>query len=257
MGVLRLHITLNTTAVADFELINCQNNKNMNEEIKQQEPTTPKFQVAEVSTSPSIQFFNVDCLEHMRSKSDKFYDFAIVDPEYGKDAANMTMGKGLNKKWNKKDWDKKTPDKTYFDELFRVSKNQIIFGGNYFDLPKTGGWLFWDKNKQKDVSFADGELAWTNFLNNLKKITVRYDGFIGSDSVRIHPTQKPILLYRYLLTKYVSKGMKILDTHGGSMTHAIACDLEGFDLDICEIDPEYFSNGVKAYEMHKRQQRLF
>jgi site-specific DNA-methyltransferase (adenine-specific) len=185
------------------------------------------------------------------------WDLAIVDPEYGIDAGNMQMGKGKNKLYKNGDWDKKTPNDKYFKRLFEISEKQIIWGGNYFDLPKTGGWLFWDKDRRKDVSVSDGELAWTSFLNTLKKVTVRYDGFIGSDKQRIHITQKPVKLYKWLLTNYVKEGDTILDTHGGSMSLAIACWDLGFDLDICELDTDYFNDAVKRFENHITQTQLF
>jgi len=201
--------------------------------------------------------YNIDCMEAMREMKDNQFELAIVDPEYGKDAANMTMGKGLNKQWIKKDWDKKTPDNDYFNQLFRVSKRQIIWGGNYFDLPKTGGWLLWDKDRQKDISFADGELAWTSFLKNLKILKVKYDGFLGADTERIHPTQKPISLYKWLLRKYGQQGDHILDTHMGSQSSRIACHDMGFDFTGYEIDKEYFDQGNKRYEEHIKQGSLF
>jgi len=219
------------------------------------EATKPGFLVAEVSTCPSIQFFNVDCMDFMRSKPDKYYDLAVVDPPYGIDrlhTGGMPKKHGF-KNWERKLWDKEKPTKEYWEELFRVSKNQIVWGGNYFTehLPNSMGWVFWFK--QKGMTFADGELAWTSF----NKATRQYDldGMGGGN--RIHPTQKPIDLYRWLLQNYTQKGMKILDTHGGSMSSAIACDMEGYDLDICEIDLEYFTNGVKRFKEYKSQQRLF
>lgn len=210
---------------------------------------------------PFLSLFHADCMEIMKQYPDKYFDLAIVDPEYGKDAANMTMGKGLNKQWTKKDWDKKTPDNEYFDELFRVSKKQIIWGGNYFDLPKTGGWLFWDKDRQKDISFADGELAWTNFLKNLKTIKVKYDGFLGADAERIHPTQKPVKLYANTL-RYAENGFKILDTHFGSGSIALAVDkanrLDKMNLHLtaCEIDKEYIDKAIKRISESIKQGTL-
>ena len=204
-----------------------------------------------------VELFNIDCMEYMKTLPDKAFDLAIVDPEYGIDAANMQMGKGKNKKWTKKDWDKSTPDESYFIELFRVSERQVVFGGNYFDLPKTGGWIFWDKFREKDVSFSDGELAWTNFLPTLKKIVVRYDGFIGSDGDKIHPTQKPIKLYKKILTKYASVGQKILDTHLGSGSSAIAAHQMDFDFVGCELDKDYYEAACKRFKEQTAQTKLF
>jgi site-specific DNA-methyltransferase (adenine-specific) len=205
-----------------------------------------------------IELLNEDNMQLMARYPDKYFDLAIVDPEYGIGASEMTMGKGKNKQWSKgKGWDNKTPSNEYFKELGRVSKSQIVWGGNYFELPKTGGWIFWDKDRRKEVSFSDGELAWTNFLKTLKKITVRYDGFIGSDGIKIHPTQKPIKLYKECLRLYAKQGDKILDTHLGSGSIAIACHDMGFDLVACEIDKDYYEAAVKRFNEQTKQQKLF
>ena len=200
-----------------------------------------------------INFYMCDNIEFMKSKPDKYYDLAIVDPEYGIGAGKMTMGTGKHKFKQGKDWDKKIPDDEYFNELFRVSKNQIIWGGNYFTsiLPPTKHWIVWDK-LNPNLSFAEGELAWQSF-GKLLRIYKNY----SANHDKIHPTQKPVDLYRWILNKYAKKGIKILDTHGGSMTHAIACDMEGFALDICEIDEDYFKAGLKAFDEYKSQLKLF
>jgi site-specific DNA-methyltransferase (adenine-specific) len=196
-------------------------------------------------------------MELMSRYADNHFDLAIVDPPYGINASKMNMGKGKNKKWTKKSWDSETPSNEYFIELFRVSKNQIIWGGNYFRLPISSGWLFWDKEKGKDVSFADGELAWTSCSNVLKKISCRYDGFIGADyDGRIHPTQKPIKLYENILMKYAKEGDKILDTHLGSGSIAIACHNLGYDLTACELDKEYYEASMKRLNEHTSQLRI-
>ena len=200
----------------------------------------------------------IDCMEFMKDIPDKYYELAIVDPPYGVDAGNMVMGKGKNKQWgDKRDWDKATPPPEYFVELFRVSENQIIWGGNYFELTLTGGWLFWDKERGKDVSFADGELAWTSFLNVIKKAPIRYDGFIGADATRIHPTQKPVALYKWLLKNYAKPGDKIFDSHVGSGSIRIACHDMGFDFEGCEIDKDYWEAQEKRYHQHIMQGELF
>lgn len=203
-------------------------------------------------------FYNMDCLEAMREFPDKFFSLAIIDPPYGIGASEMTMGKGAKKKWAKdKSWDSEVPDETFFNELFRVSERQIIWGGNYFNLPLTGGWIFWDKQRDKDVSFSDGELAWTSFLNVLKKAPIRYDGFIGRDAERIHITQKPIALYTWLLTNYAHRGDKILDTHVGSASSLIACHRMGFEYWGFELDKSYFQSAAERLEKEKSMQPLF
>ena len=200
-----------------------------------------------------INFYNVDCVEFMKSKPDKYYDLAIVDPPYGigdKFKGGKTGKMNFNEIVNK-DWDK-VPTPEYFEQLFRVSKNQIIWGGNYFNLPPSRCFIVWDKLISEDFTLAMAELAWTSFdkLAKIIRMPTPKDG-------KIHPTQKPIKLYRKLLIDYAEKGQKILDTHGGSFTNAIACDKEGFDLDICEIDSDYYKNGVQQFQLHKRQQVLF
>ena len=209
-----------------------------------------------------VNFFNMDCMEFMKSKPDKCYDLAIVDPPYGIDMANKINSVTGGIKHKAKDWDKYTPTQEYWDELFRVSKNQIVWGGNYFmskiqrDSPC---WIFWDKNNG-DSLFADGEMAWTSFNSPVRLAKIHWCGSAAKHETgqnKIHPTQKPVKLYRWLLKNYAKQGDKILDTHGGSMSIAIACDMEGFDLDICEIDTDYFNAGVKRFENYKRQGVLF
>jgi site-specific DNA-methyltransferase (adenine-specific) len=226
----------------------------MNEEQKTENPQSPACFLTHVSRCPSINFFNVDNIEFMKTKPDKYYDLAIVDPPYGI-GDKFKGGKTGKMNFNeivKKDWDK-VPAPEYWEQLFRVSKNQIVWGGNYFPLPPTRCFVVWDKIISEDFSLAMAELAWTSF-DKLAKI-IRMP--TPKDSGKIHPTQKPVKLYRKLLLDFAESGMKILDTHGGSMTIAKACEMEGFDLDICEIDSEYFQAGVNAFNMHKRQQRLF
>lgn len=196
-------------------------------------------------------------MEYMATLEDNAFDLAIVDPPYGIDAANMQMGKGKNKQWSKKDWDLSVPNSDYFDELFRVSEKQIIFGGNYFNLPLTGGWLFWDKMRGKDVSFADGELAWTSFLNVLKKAPIRFDGFIGADIVRIHPTQKPVKLYQWILENYAEPGQTILDTHLGSGSSAIAAHYYGVGFTGCELDEDYYKAAKERFDRETSQMAMF
>jgi len=197
-------------------------------------------------------------MDYLRGQATNAFDLAIVDPPFGINASSMKMGKGKNQRWNKnKVWDSAIPDEDYFSELSRVSCERIIWGGNYFSLPPTGGWIFWDKDRRKDVSFSDGELAWTSFLNVLKKATVRYDGFIGADDVRIHPTQKPVKLYEWLLTNYAKQGDRILDTHLGSGSSAIAAHNLGFDLVGIELDADYFAAAKQRLDNHMKQPRMF
>lgn len=203
------------------------------------------------------KLYNMDCMDGMKQFPDKYFELAIVDPPYGINI-NMNMGrkKGQPKQHKEKDWDNKTPSKEYFDELFRVSKHQIIWGGNYFQLPVTKAWVFWDKCVPKGVTFADGELAWTSFDKTLVKTTIPYSGFIGSEG-KIHPTQKPVKLYLWLLQNYANKGDKILDTHVGSASSLIACYQLGFDYVGFEIDKEYFDKAQKRMKDEMAQVSLF
>jgi site-specific DNA-methyltransferase (adenine-specific) len=208
--------------------------------------------------------YNQDCLEAMKDMSDNQFDLAIVDPPYG---INITKNKRLNNN-SKKDWDKEIPTPEYFKELFRVSENQIIWGGNYFIeyLKNTRCYLNWDKLNHSDT-YADCEMAWTSFDKNAKIFKYMWDGnrygFIGAiqgvgkKSIRTHPTQKPIALYEWLLMNYAKEGDKILDTHLGSGSIAIACHNLGYDLTGYEIDKDYYEAAVKRIEQHKAQKRLF
>lgn len=201
-----------------------------------------------------INFFNVDCVEFMKTKPDNYYDLAIVDPPYGLERFKKG-GSHINRYGTEKQqWNNEKPSKEYFNELFRVSKNQIIWGGNNFDLPTSEYFIIWQKGNAEDFSFAMCEMAWTN-CKVPAKIYTKYHASCSDE--RIHPTQKPTDLYRWLLSKYAKQGQKILDTHGGSMSSAIACNMEGFDLDICEIDSDYFNAGVSRFNLYKRQGVLF
>jgi site-specific DNA-methyltransferase (adenine-specific) len=185
---------------------------------------------------------------------------AIVDPPYGIDAANMTMGKGsANDKGihKPKNWDKDIPNKEYFNELKRISKNQIIWGGNYFldFLGNTRCCLIWDK-LDYNSDFASFELAWTSFNKNCKTFQ-RARSSEGDSIGKIHPTQKPVKLYEWLLTNYAKQGDKILDTHLGSMSSVIACLNLGFKITGCELDSDYFDSGIERVKKSQQQQRLF
>lgn len=202
------------------------------------------------------QAWNRDCNEAMREFPDKFFQLAIVDPPYGIGASEMQMGLG-KKNWKKgKQWDNKAPSMEYFAELARVSVNQIIWGGNYFDLPLSRGWIFWDKDVQPDLSFSSGELACTSFDCILRKANIDYSGFRGKDAEKIHPTQKPVALYRWLLKNYAKEGDKILDSHMGSGSSRIAAHDMGFDFWGYELDKDYFEAQEKRFKQHISQLTL-
>lgn len=208
---------------------------------------------------PNIQLINDDCMNVMQQYPDKHFDLAIVDPPYG-----INMSKGIEVgKWKRKihktkDWDNKIPNKEYFKELFRVSNNQIIWGGNYYIeyLKNTKCMIFWDK-KNGDNFMSDGELAWTSFDKSVKRFIYNHIQEYNLNIDRIHPTQKPIALYKWLLTNYAKPGDKILDTHLGSGSIAIACHDYGFDLVGTELDGEYYAAALNRYNNHIAQQKLF
>jgi len=209
-----------------------------------------------------INLYNADCLQAMEAMQDNEYDLAIVDPPYGIDAVNRLNTVTGGKKHTAKDWDKETPTKEYFDELFRVSKNQIVWGGNYFmsKIKKDSScWVFWDKNNGASL-FADGEMAWTSFDTPVRIAKIHWCGSAAkweTGQNKKHPTQKPEKLYRWLLEKYAEKGNKILDTHLGSGSIANACWDMGYDLDAYEIDREYYDKTCKRFEVHRKQMQLW
>ena len=193
-------------------------------------------------------------MQLMSRHKDNHFDLAIVDPPYGLDKKSMQgSGKLKHRILNTSDtsWDL-APKKEYFDELFRVSKNQIIWGGNYFldYLSNSRCFLIWDK-KQFMPTFSACEFAWTSFYKPAKIFTQR------GDLDKIHPTQKPVKLYEWLLMNYAKEGDKILDTHLGSGSIAIACHNLGYDLTACELDKEYFEAAMKRLKQHQAQKRLF
>jgi len=206
-------------------------------------------------------------MEFMKDVPDKFYELAVVDPPYGIGYSEIVSSKQEKYGWKKreyKSWDINIPNREYFDELFRVTKNQIIWGGNYFELKPTRCFLIWDKVQR--INQADCELAWTSFNSSARIFYYargNESGFapkstaIDKQFANIHPTQKPVKLYEWLLMNYAKEGDKILDTHGGSQSSRIACYNLGYALDIIELDKEYFDQGNKRFEQHKQQLTLF
>ena len=206
-----------------------------------------------------INITNEDNMDLMSRYEDNYFDLAIVDPPYGYGNKKTNI---LNFRQNTqhRDWNV-TPNEEYFNQLFRVSKNQIIWGGNYFPyIWAFGGrcFIYWHKGNPVN-NFADGELAWTSFDKNAKQLDYRYYGNLEgntSTSKKFHPTQKPIKLYEWLLMNYAKEGDKILDTHLGSGSIAIACHNLGFDLTACELDKEYYEAAMKRIKEHQSQLRL-
>lgn len=206
------------------------------------------------------QFLNCDCEEFMATVPDKFFELAIVDPPYGINIIKIWGSEKFGyKQYEKKEWDNSIPDKKYFDELNRISINQIIWGGNYFTefLKASQCWIIWDKG-QREFTLADGEMAWASFKNSMRIFDYsRAKAFQTSKNEKIHPTQKPVALYRWLLLNYAKKGDKIFDSHVGSASSLIACHLEGFEFVGCELDPDYYREAKKRLEEYQKQQSLF
>lgn len=211
-----------------------------------------------------MKFINDDCMNIMPNYPDGYFDLAIVDPPYGisEDGAK-NHSRGLlaePTKFTPKDWDKNSPDKSYFDELLRISKNQIIFGANHFisKIPYNSScWIVWDK-QNGTTDFADCELAWTSFKTAVRKYEFMWNGMLQGDmknkQKRIHPTQKPIQLYEWILRNYAKKDYKILDTHLGSGSTAIACHNFGVKEFVgIEIDKEYFDSSKERFEKDTRK----
>ena len=206
-----------------------------------------------MKVTDKITITNEDNMLLMARYPDNYFDLAIVDPPYGI-GDKFKGGKSGKMQFNEvvdKGWDC-VPSDEYFKELFRVSKNQIIWGGNYFDLPPTRCFIVWDKQISDDFTLAMAELAWTSFdkLAKIFRYSVPKDG-------KIHPTQKPIKLYKWLLDKYAKQGDKILDTHLGSGSIAIACHDYGFELTAAELDKEYYDKAIQRIKNHISQQKLF
>jgi len=220
---------------------------------------------------PFLSLFHADCMEIMKQYPDKYFDLAIVDPPYGigMDKTHFKT-KSSNSKptdYNAKDWDSAIPNKEYFAELMRVSKNQIIWGGNYFveNLTNSSCWVVWDKDNGDSIH-ADCELAWTSFKTGVRKIKWLWHGMrqqnMKNKEQRIHPTQKPVALYRWLLQNYAKPGDKIIDTHFGSGSIALAVDkanrLDKMNLHLtaCEIDKEYIDKAIKRISESIKQGTL-
>ena len=185
----------------------------------------------------------------MSRYDDNYFDLAIVDPPYGIGISSNPV----RQQHVKKQWDNNIPNNEYFNELFRVSKNQIIWGGNYFDLPPTQGFFIWDKKQPHDFSLAMVELAWSSIQKPAKMWSLS----VLKERNKIHVTQKPIELYEWLLINNTKEGDKILDTHLGSGSIAIACHNLNFELTACELDKEYYEASIKRIKDHISQQRLF
>ena len=188
-------------------------------------------------------------MDGMKEFPDKYFELAIVDPPYGIGISENPVRQAHEKK----QWDKNIPPNEYFKELFRVSKNQIIWGGNYFDLPPTQNYIVWDKVQPHDFSLAMCELAWCSIQKPIKMFTYS----VLRERNKIHPTQKPVKLYEWLLTKYATKGDKILDTHVGSASSLIACHNLGFDYVGFELDKDYYTMANERLERVKAQTTIF
>jgi site-specific DNA-methyltransferase (adenine-specific) len=216
-----------------------------------------------------IKLLNIECMEYMKTIPDKFFDLAIVDPPYGIGASDYKRGgtqhgnsAAICKTYAKKDWDNSIPNETYFIEIRRISKNQIIWGANHFgNLPPASCWIVWDKMTAPGSRYADCELAWTSFKTAVRQCRIQWSGMLQYDMKnkedRIHPTQKPIALYKWLLKNYAKEGDKIFDSHTGSFSIGIACHDYNFDLTACEIDKDYYEAAMKRFNNHKAQIKMF
>lgn len=216
--------------------------------------------------------YNVDCLEYMKSLPDKYFDLSICDPPYGIKADARQANRGGKKHGNalcesrlyaESNWDLEAPSKEVFDEILRVSKNSIIWGANHFisKLPYDSScWIVWDKDNGNN-GYADCELAWTTFNTAVRKFKYKWHGMLQENmknkEVRIHPTQKPVELYGWLLQTYAKEGWTIFDAFLGSGSSRIACDKLGFDFVGCEIDKTFYDLQEKRWREYKQQLKLF
>lgn len=221
------------------------------------------------------EVFNMDCIEGMKQYPDKHFELAIVDPPYGinadkaqnKAAESRIKAQGKSKagrgwkQYKQTEWDNDIPNEIYWNELFRVSKNQIVWGGNYMTefLKPSMGWIFWDKG-QRDFSLADGELAWSSFDKAIRVFDMSRGEALAKNNEeggRFHPTQKPTKLYKWILQNYANQGDKILDTHLGSGSSRIAAYDMDFEFTGFELDKDYFEASEKRFQQHIQQLTLF
>lgn len=225
---------------------------------------------------PLNELYNMDCMDGMKQFPDGYFDLAIVDPVYGdvtgggyttskydKQEHHIGTGKANQLAYHRALWEQHKTGSEYFKELFRVSKNQIIWGGNFFveSLPSSQGWIVWDKQHPDGLTFSDCELAFTSFNVGLRIFRYMWNGMLQGNmkqkEQKIHPTQKPIALYKWLLTKYAKEGDKILDTHVGSASSLIACHDLHFDFIGFELDETYYKAAKERMEQHFAQYTLF
>ena len=217
-----------------------------------------------------IQITNEDNMQLMARYEDNHFDLAIVDPPYGIGVTDRddhgkkrsVKSASKSKDYKKNLWDSEVPNIDYFKEIFRISKNQIIWGINYYPYDfLNGGRIFWDKGTAEGFTSGDGELAYCSKTTTIRKVSIVWNGMIQHDmknkEVRIHPTQKPVKLYEWLLMNYAKEGDKILDTHLGSGSIALACHNRGFDLTACELDSEYYESALKRLKQHQQQLTMF
>jgi site-specific DNA-methyltransferase (adenine-specific) len=202
---------------------------------------------------------NADCMEVMKHIQDNEVELSCVDPPYGINI-NMNQGRraGNEKKHKQKKWDNEAPSIDYWNELSRVSQNQIVFGANNFLwIPPCNGWIVWDKDITGDVGFSKAELAYCSKSNVVDMVKIRAQTGVETYRNKIHPTQKPVALYKWLLSRYAKPGDRILDTHGGSGSICIACHDLGYDLTWMELDADYYKAACKRYKEHAAQMVLF
>lgn len=202
--------------------------------------------------------YNMDCMEYMKGIPDKYFDLAVVDPPYGINRFKNGETSRIRKYGSLDSVNNITPNPEYFMELFRVSKNQVVWGYNHLSdmLPSTPEFIFWYKHQPVD-SYEDGELAWTSFKKTAKCFDHAFFGNVNAEPDRIHPTQKPVALYRWIYQHYAKEGDKILDTHLGSGSSRIAAYDAGLDFVGCEIDKEYFDKQEERFAAHAAQFSLF